>query len=183
MVVIDIVRHAEGWHNVAVENQTIQDPVLTDRGEKQCGDLRATYPHGQKLKMLVASPMQRTLQTCILSFGALAPHGAVVVAIPELQELSTLPSDVGSDPAVLQKLFGEQVDFSRVKPGWNNKSPSTPFEPSIPKIEARARKARRTLRELAAHLAEDDHIVVVSHGAFLHFLTEDYYGIPPQRGT
>ncbi|EFX01479.1 phosphoglycerate mutase family protein [Grosmannia clavigera kw1407] len=183
MVVIDIVRHAEGWHNIAIENQRIQDPVLTDRGEKQCDNLRATYPHGKKLNMLVASPMQRTLQTCILSFGELAPSGTIVVAIPELQELSTLPSDVGSDPSVLHKLFGDQVDFSRVKPGWNNKSADTPFEPTIPKIEARARKARCTLRELTAHLGGDDHIAVVSHGAFLHFLTEDFHGVPPERAT
>lgn len=184
MVVIDIVRHAEGFHNLCKENHQMQDALLTPKGEEQCRGLSAVYPYGDKLKMLIASPLRRTLQTCLLTFGAHAAPGTVVVAVPELQEVSAMPADVGSEASSLLDMFGaDTVDVSRVHAGWNNKGPGTPYEPTVKAVEKRALAARRILRELTAHLGEDDHVAVVSHGAFLLYLTEDFTGVIPARFT
>lgn len=44
-------------------------------------------------------------------------------------------------------------------------------------VEDRAREARVFLRDLARRGPDDAHIVVVSHGGFIHFLTEDFSGL------
>ncbi|OAA61109.1 phosphoglycerate mutase [Niveomyces insectorum RCEF 264] len=204
MVVFDFVRHAQGYHNLSADNLNMPDPNLTPLGEEQCADLRRRYAHHDRVRLFVASPLRRTLRTCLLAFGPEAaaaataaaaaeavapaaptyPENLRVVALPELQEVSSLPSDVGSAPAVLHTEFAaEPVDLSRVQHGWNHKGLGSPYECTIDKLEARGRAARRNLRALAAGLDADDRVVVVSHGGFLHFLTEDYDGIAPSRGT
>jgi broad specificity phosphatase PhoE len=82
------------------------------------------------------------------------------------------------------------VDLSRVQEGWNDKSHSSPWAPDITKLEARAKVARRYLRELAGSAVaaaseggEEVHIVVVTHGGFVHFLTQDYDGLNHKTGS
>ncbi|CRK12086.1 hypothetical protein BN1708_010340, partial [Verticillium longisporum] len=187
-VTIHLVRHAQGFHNLSVENEALPDPLLTDLGLKQCANVRATFPAHASLTHLVASPMRRTLHTCLNSFGPTPedPKPAVllpVIAIPELQEVSNSPCDTGTDVAVVAPEFGARADFSRVPAGWNNKeSASSPWEPTLDKLEARATRARLFLRDLARASGEEDvHIAAVSHGAFLHFLTADFHGIEVPR--
>ncbi len=181
---IHLVRHAQGYHNLSVENQSIRDPDLTPLGEQQCRDLRAAFPHHAAVTRLVASPMRRTLYTCLLAF-ATDNDGRRITALDTLQELSDEPSDTGSSVARLADEFGnDKVDLSQVRDGlWTDKMGDTPFEPTKDKIEARAREARRALRDMTA--GEDDaaaHIVVVTHGAFLHFLTDEFQDIPNGNG-
>ncbi|ATY59518.1 phosphoglycerate mutase family [Cordyceps militaris] len=179
---IHLVRHAQGYHNLSVENEKLHDPDLTPLGEQQCRNLRAAFPHHARLTRLVASPMRRTLWTCIRAFGG-DGDGGPIVALDTLQELSDQPSDTGSDVAVLAKEFGDAADLSRVRDGvWTDKLGDTPFEPTKDKIEARAREARRALRELAG-VQTDGHIVVVTHGAFLHFLTDEFQDLPNGGAT
>ncbi|KAB5542969.1 histidine phosphatase superfamily [Coniochaeta sp. 2T2.1] len=191
-IYIHLVRHAQGYHNLSTENQQIRDPDLTPLGEEQCAALRSSFPYHDKVTHLVASPMRRTLRTCLLSFADEVEAGKKVVALPEVQELSTLPCDVGSDPDVLARDFGGdggKVDLSLVKEGWNDKSSGSEWEPSIGKLEERARRARVWLRDLAKSEGEggdggeEKHIVVVSHGGFIHFFTEDWDGMNPSAGT
>ncbi|EGY14355.1 phosphoglycerate mutase family protein [Verticillium dahliae VdLs.17] len=189
-VTIHLVRHAQGFHNLSVENEALPDPLLTDLGLKQCANVRATFPAHASLTHLVASPMRRTLHTCLNSFGPTPedPKPAVllpVIAIPELQEVSNSPCDTGTDVAVVAPEFGARADFSRVPAGWNDKeSASSPWEPTLDKLEARATRARLFLRDLARASGEEDvHIAAVSHGAFLHFLTADFHGIEVPRAT
>ncbi|OAA70271.1 phosphoglycerate mutase family protein [Cordyceps fumosorosea ARSEF 2679] len=183
---IHLVRHAQGYHNLCVENETMRDPDLTPLGEQQCLDLRASFPYHDKLTRLVASPMRRTLWTCTRAFGpddGGAPYP--IVALDTLQELSDLPSDTGSSVAALSAEFdaARVVDLSQVRDGlWTDKLGDTPFEPTKDKIEARAREARRSLRELAG-LSTEDHVAVVTHGAFLHFLTDEFQDIPNGNAT
>jgi broad specificity phosphatase PhoE len=182
---VHLVRHAQGFHNLSKENETIHDPDLTPLGETQCATLRHNFPYHDKVTHLVASPMRRTLRTCLLSFAPEVEAGKEVVALPEVQELSPLPCDVGSDPDVLAGDFdASKVDLSLVKEGWNDKSPGSPWEPTIKGLEGRARKARVWLRDLAARSkdAEEVHIVVVTHGGFLHFFTEDWDAMNPSAG-
>ncbi|CAK7214198.1 hypothetical protein SBRCBS47491_002067 [Sporothrix bragantina] len=189
MAIIDFIRHAQGFHNLCADNLRMPDPLLTPLGEEQCADLQKLYgpENHAKVVLLVASPLRRTLQTALLSFAPVSERGLRVIGVPELQEVSAMPSDVGSSRASLEKqtdLFpADKVDFSRLHTGWNNKGSGSPYAFALPVLTARAKSARRVLRDLTKDLGEDDRVVVVTHGGFLHFLTEDYEGVDPVRGT
>lgn len=184
---IHLVRHAQGVHNLPGADGTIPDPDLTPLGEEQCARVRADFPSHDRITHLVASPMRRTLYTCIHSFG---PDDAdeerrrklyPVTALDLLQEVSEARCDTGSAPEKLAAEFGDRVDVSGVDPKWTDKTnPESKFEPTMAKLVARAREARRALRDIAGK--GDGHLVAVSHGGFLHFLTDDWHGIPSDSG-
>ncbi|KAK3295141.1 histidine phosphatase superfamily [Chaetomium fimeti] len=206
---IHLVRHAQGFHNLCVANHQLPDPDLTPLGKEQCATLAKTFPFQSQLTHLVASPLRRTIYTCLLSFEPALQHlqqqqsqqqqttppnppAAVVVALPELQEVSRFPCDTGSSPAALDAEFGPAgtVDLSLVRavPDWNVKTGASPFAPVMARLEARARAARVWLRELGRRFEEvnpgvDAHVAVVTHGGFLHFLTGDWDGMNPEAGT
>ncbi|KAH8601150.1 histidine phosphatase superfamily [Bisporella sp. PMI_857] len=178
---LHLVRHAQGYHNLNTANHTLRDPDLTPFGEEQCRVLSkefpAAYSRPPKITHLVASPLRRTLYTCLLSFPEEASR-LVVTALPEVQETSDLPCDTGSNLAKLASEFEGKVDLSLVKEDWNSKKGR--WSPTESAIQARAKDARIWLRNLASSaLAEsegDVNIVVVTHGGYLHFLTEDWDG-------
>jgi len=188
-IYVHLVRHAQGFHNLSAANQQLPDPDLTPLGEQQCATLRNAFAHQEAITYLVASPMRRTIYTCLLSFAPAVASGKKIIAYPEVQEVSNLPCDVGSDPARLRAEFGAagQVDLSLVQEGWNDKSFSSPWAPDMRKLEARARTARVWLRELGKkgtkEVDGDVRIAVVTHGGFLHFLTDDFDGLNQQMGT
>lgn len=179
---IHLVRHAQGYHNLTVENESIHDPDLTPLGETQCANVRDVFVHHDKLTRLVASPLRRTLNTCIAAFGTdnLYP----ILALDLLQEVSASPCDTGSDPLALTEEFGDKVEVRGLGKGtaWTDKGPDSKFAPTVEKLTARAKEARRAMRSLAGDLGGNDHIAVVTHGGFLHFLTDDWYGIPSTAG-
>jgi len=178
---IHLVRHAQGVHNLSVENEVIRDPDLTAKGLEQCTTLRDSFAHHAQLTRLVASPLRRTLHTCINSFGTESLYP--VTALDLLQEVSDAPCDTGSDPAKLKQEFGDKVEVRGLQEGWYIKDGESKFEPTVEKLTARAREARRVLRDLAGDAEGDAQIVAVSHGGFLHFLTDDWYGIPSGSAT
>lgn len=184
--IITLVRHAQGYHNLSVANEQLPDPDLTPLGEAECNALATTFPSPEKITHLVASPLRRTLYTCLFSFPSAVARGLTILAMPELQENSNLPSDTGSDPSALQAEFGKgpfagTVDLSRVHEGWNSKTGR--WSPTEVAIEARARDARLMLREMAQQNDEDKEIIAVTHGAFVHYFTENWDGFDPIRGT
>ncbi|OAA70605.1 candidapepsin-4 precursor [Cordyceps fumosorosea ARSEF 2679] len=172
---IHLVRHAQGYHNLSKENELLHDPDLTPLGERQCDELRASFPHHTEITAIVSSPMRRALSTSILAFGQdqLYP----VVALEDLQEVSDLPSDTGSEVAALGAEFGHKVDLRHVSRDWTDKTMASSFQAELGKLEARARRARLWLRELARGQG-DGHIVVVAHGDYMHFLTDEWQGVP-----
>ena len=174
------------------------DPTLTPLGLTQCYALGDTFPYTPLVTHIVASPLRRTLYTALESFPTLVqpPKGLKVIALPEIQETSDLPCDTGSALELLQREFGVGgdgekwngcVDLSLVTDGWNDKSTGTAWAPDKPSVERRAQKARLYLRKLAQDFerdtGEEAHIVVVTHGGLLHFLTEDWCGYVQQAGT
>jgi broad specificity phosphatase PhoE len=179
---IHLVRHAQGFHNLSVENESLHDPDLTPLGEDQCRLLSEVFGDHERLTRLVASPLRRTLHTCLRGFGGRDGAPLPVIALDVLQEVSANQCDVGTAPDQLAAEFGDRVDLRRVDPGFVDKGPDSRFEPTLEKLTARAREGRLALRDLAGDLDGDDHIVAVSHGGFLHFLTDDYYGVPSGRG-
>ena len=172
MPLLHLVRHGEGEHNLT-GTFTLPDPQLTAGGETQCAPLRAAFPYRDKVKVFASSPMRRAIQTCIHAFGT------PVVALDVLQETSDAPMDVGSSIDALREQFGDSVDLSLVSPGWTDKTKDGEFSPDIDKVLVRAQKAREVLKELAAH----GDVVAVSHGGFLHFLTDDWEGVSLQKST
>lgn len=176
---IHLVRHAQGVHNLSVENESIHDPDLTTLGEQQCADLRAAFKDHSKVTKLVASPLRRTINTCDLAFGG-DKKKYPIITLDSLQEVSDQPCDTGSSKDKINAEFGSKVDLSRVRDDWTVKGAGSPFEPTLSALTARAKVARRELKELAGD--GDDQMVVVTHGGFLHFLTDDWEGIPEGRG-
>ncbi|KAL3421717.1 phosphoglycerate mutase [Phlyctema vagabunda] len=181
-ITIHCVRHAQGYHNLCEANHKLPDPSLTELGEQQCHELSEAFPYHSKITHLVASPLRRTLHTCLLSFPSEVQKGLVVKALPELQETSDLPCDTGSQRSALEKEFGVPVDLSRVEEGWNSKTGR--WGPASEAIEARARDARIWLRSLGSEDPQADaDIVVVTHGGYLHYFTEDWEGNEVFTGT
>ncbi|KAI1304014.1 histidine phosphatase superfamily [Xylaria venustula] len=183
--VIHLVRHAQGYHNLSPENQWLRDPDLTELGKKQCAELCKNFPHHDKITHLVASPIRRTIFTCQFSFAPAVKAGKKIVALQDAQEVSLYPCDVGSDVAPLKKEFGDIVDFGRLTEDWNQKTGESRYYPSPEKLEARARETRLFLRDLVKTAGDDAdaQVVLVTHGGILHFITQDWSGIDPGRGT
>lgn len=153
------VRHAQGFHNLSVANHSLHDPLLTTLGEEQCRNLQRDFPDPDKIDLIVASPLKRTIYTALLSFeDAIQKKKLEVLALPELQETSDLPCDTGSSLEQLAKEFeGKPVDLQFVKPGWDCKRMR--WAPTAKAIEARARDARQWLMS-----RPEKNIVVVTHG-------------------
>lgn len=146
----------------------MHDPDLTPFGEEQCRQLAASFPYHPSVELLVASPLRRTIATALLAFDQEVQRGMRVIALPTVQETSALPSDTGSDVDVLRKEMAHKpVDLSLVHEGWNSKEGKWAAEAGA--LERRAREARRWLKA-----RPEKEAVLVTHGGFLHYLTEDW---------
>jgi hypothetical protein len=66
------------------------------------------------------------------------------------------------------------ADLGLVHEGWNDKSANTKWAPSASKIEVWVREARRWLRDLGMKSGGHAEIIVVTHGGYLHYFTEDW---------
>lgn len=182
---IHCVRHGQGLHNQAGD-YTLPDPYLTQLGEEQCDSVRLTsFPDQSNISLVTASPLTRTLHSAFLIFGpSLTSNGKCppqILALPDVQETSDDPCDIGSDPSVLQATVIKNnwpVDLSLIKDGWNDKGLKARYSPHSNAITARARDARILLRQKVRELVKggdmDVQVVLVTHGGFLHFFTDDW---------
>ena len=144
------------------------DPELTPHGKQQCGHLKNRFPHHKSVELLVASPLRRTLHTALLAFAPEIKKGMSVLALPEAQETGEIPCDTGSDVETLQNEFKEQpVDLGLVTEGWNSKQGK--WASTSDRIVVRAQEVRQWLKA-----RPENEIVLVTHGGFLHYLTEDW---------
>ncbi|OGM50662.1 hypothetical protein ABOM_000782 [Aspergillus bombycis] len=141
----------------------------------------------------MSSPMCRTLQTASLVFQTALTStlkSQRIIAFPDAQGTSSDPCDIGSDPDILQRIVEKEqwpVDLALVKEGWNQKTARSRYNQSNDAITARARDTRlflrAKLRELVSNGDEDAEIVLVSHGGFLHYLTDDWEDAYRNPGT
>ena len=114
-----------------------------------------------------------------------------ILAMPDLQEISSYPCDCGSSPSVLSNTITTNswpVNTSLIHEGWNHKSLTNRWSPKLKHINCRARAARRLLKREAKRLRDEKglaepEIVVVSHGGLLHFLTADWEDASTTMGT
>ncbi|KAI8185891.1 hypothetical protein K4K51_011199 [Colletotrichum sp. SAR 10_75] len=184
--VIHCVRHGQGFHNVGAGCYTLPDPRLTPLGEEQSMLLRkTTFSDQSKMSLILSSPLCRTLQSANLVFQpALMASNKChpeIIAIPDAQETSDDPCDVGTDPSVLRQVIAENkwpVDLSLVNGSWNDKALGTRYSPESSAIAARARDVRIFIRQKIRQLIEQDdtdpQVALVTHGGFLHYFTDDW---------
>ncbi|CAN9092862.1 unnamed protein product [Alternaria alternata] len=187
---IHIVRHAQGQHN-ATRDYSIRDALLTTKGKEQCRTLSSAFQYHEEIETVFASPLRRTIQTAALSFGPVLSRKEVpFVLLPALQEVSNIGCDVGiADTAddvqkFLPELFPEgeidfdisKVDASVVTAGWNSKQDYWAYEKRA--ISKRASDLRNWLYQ-----RPEAQVMIVTHGAFAHFLTEDWEVEDPMLGT
>ncbi|KAF4313636.1 Ubiquitin-conjugating enzyme E2 [Botryosphaeria dothidea] len=183
-----LVRHAEGEHNVNRRHH-LRDPPLTHLGHEQCGQLRGAFPDNDKVSLVLASPLKRTIQTASYCFGAaLARPDVPFLLVPLAQEVAANPCDTGFPADELRGAVPElvkegevpfdlrKIDFGLVEEGWNSKSGI--YKPSFPAVERRATLLRAWLRA-----RPEENVVLVTHGAFLHYLMEDWSDYDPKKGT
>ncbi|KAI9835870.1 MAG: hypothetical protein M1819_001768 [Sarea resinae] len=155
----------------------MHDPSLTPFGEEQCRQLRDRFPYHHNVDLLVCSPIRRTIYTTLLGFEPELKRGIKVIALPEAQETSDLPCDTGSDRSVLAaEMKDKPVDLSLVQEGWNSKQGK--WAPDSETVRARAKAARNWLKA-----RPEKEIVLVTHGGFLHFFTEDWTDSNKYEGT
>ncbi|KPI40169.1 uncharacterized protein AB675_11330 [Cyphellophora attinorum] len=208
-VTVHLIRHAQGFHNLGVEFHSLTDPRLTPLGQSQCLDLQKAHfpPTSQRrISLIAASPLNRTLHTAFITFQPLldsthpdhaeASQGSKlrkpeIFALPDAQETSDFPCDTGSAPNTLAEVVKEQkwpVDLSLLNEQWTNKALGTRYSPNANAIKARAKTARTWLREKAAELLqqypdEDVQLVLVTHGGYLHYFTDDWEDATKGLGT
>lgn len=163
---IHLIRHAQGFHDTEPQalNKLIHDPELTPHGEQQCRAFRDAYPAHKMLQLVCASPLRRTLQTARLclepALGQSAP--SKILALPDAQEVTDSPSDCGHPNEWLSERVGDWVDLTECErsPYWFRKLGRYAYEREA--LLARAKRLRRWLRD-----RPEEHIAVVSHGAYL----------------
>ncbi|EWG47656.1 hypothetical protein FVEG_07713 [Fusarium verticillioides 7600] len=175
--IIHLVRHGQAVHNLGEANNILPDTDLTPLGQEQAKGLISKCPELVNVDLIVSSPLRRTLQTTLLGFSSQLERGLQIVALPEVQEVSAMNCDTGSDLAVIKEEFRQEpVDFSLVEPGWQVKEGK--WAPVVGSISERARAARQWLSE-----RPESEIVVVTHGCFLHFFTDDWVNSVNPDGT
>ncbi|KAF2145324.1 uncharacterized protein K452DRAFT_118418 [Aplosporella prunicola CBS 121167] len=186
--VLYLVRHAQGYHNINRQHH-LRDPELTPLGTAQCGELRAAFPHHDRIDVVMASPLKRTVQTAALAFEpALRRPNVPFLLVPWAQEIAANACDVGQGREELEGwvrgTFAEmgvrvepaKVDYGLVEEGWNSKTGI--YEPRLSVVEKRAASLRTWLWQ-----RPEATIVLVAHGAFLHYFTEDWTAFDPKKGT
>jgi broad specificity phosphatase PhoE len=165
---VHFIRHAEGYHNID-HDQSIPDPDLTPKGREQCKHLSTTFPYFDTIDLVCASPIRRTIQTASISMDPYLHSGKrKILALPLAQEAPAEPANTPSGIKSLEKEYGDIVNFDRCYEYSDYDSKKGAFAPDGKSLEARAATLRRFLRD-----REEEEIVVVSHGQFLHYVSRD----------
>ena len=170
---LHLVRHAHGVHNAVGEVnyddyklEVNEDAVLTDLGVSQCKELsEAAAALVSGSKVLLVSPMRRTLETAQYSFPSL------IGKVPWIA-LESLREQTGAHPCDRRRPKSElsvkhpHVDFSQVMDEldplyWNY---PTSREPS----EEVSKRCRDLLRWVLA--SDYEELVIVTHSAYLRHL-------------
>ncbi|KAF8420196.1 histidine phosphatase superfamily [Tirmania nivea] len=199
---LTLIRHAEGYHNLT-GNHYLLDPCLTPTGIQQCNTLSSNFlqsshpsspPAPPPPNLLVSSPLTRTLQTTLCSFSnflSTPPNTDMkIIPLALLQECDNIPCDTGRPVEVIRKEFSGKGELTGPELGglieddeegegriqWEMLDPVFPRKEGIYRgrkevLEERARQARKWLWE-----REEEHVVAVLHGGFLHYMTEDWSG-------
>ncbi|KAI2467261.1 histidine phosphatase superfamily [Annulohypoxylon bovei var. microspora] len=174
---IHIFRHAEGLHNVDARGGLISDPYLTTVGLAQCALIQRSFT--SDIDIVIASPMKRAIQTAIFCFAPVLKSGTKrILLVPELQEAGSEACNVGSPPNDLVKEFGNVIDASRLGKIWHRDGGGD----SSLALASRSIVARKAIKDIISNYKttapnqKNINVVVVSHGRFIPYLTQDFVG-------
>ncbi|KAI0528237.1 histidine phosphatase superfamily [Xylaria bambusicola] len=170
--IIHVIRHAQALHNVH-QDFSLPDPELTELGHEQCKTAAAELRDlGDKTAVILASPLQRAIQTALAVFPAYTASGKKIVLVPDLQEIGVSPADTGNSREYLEDKFGAILDYDLLTPDWMVKRWKSRNAPEF--VEERARDTRAFIRSMARKYGDEDvDIVVVTHGQYLWSLTKN----------
>ena len=176
------VRHGESLYNAhgAQRMKGIVDAHLTVRGYKQCQWLanvlrRTLWLESLGVSLVCVSPLARALQTYSNTFKWFvdemnAKHGRPKIRVhvdPRLSERLSHSSSQGSPRSVLEKLFPDTADFSRLAEKWwhqSNMMSASSFE-SDENLRSRTQKFLRWVAK-----QPEECILVVGHGACMRMM-------------
>ncbi|KAK6526150.1 hypothetical protein TWF281_011186 [Arthrobotrys megalospora] len=203
--IVHLVRHAQGHHNINWQHY-IRDPTLTETGHSQCRLLASTFPHHDTITHVICSPLKRTIQTTLESFHPTIARLSKsnpefkIPTDPYFQETGEWECDIGSSVPELQKFvenfeesedsksstakiqgyeYHTHLDFSPVSksaPDWPQKNGIF----AAKNVETRGSYAREYLYN---NFGNEDEVLIVSHGGYLHVLTEDWDSYDEMKGT
>lgn len=164
---VHFIRHAEGYHNLH-EDEYIPDPDLTPKGKDQCKQVSTTFPFFDRVDLVCASPIRRAIQTALISMEPYLQSGKHhILALPLAQEATDKPANTPSGINKLKKEYGDVVDFHRCMDTYvDYDSKEGRFAPDGKSLHTRAIELRRFLRD-----RDEQEVVIVSHGDFLHYIT------------
>jgi broad specificity phosphatase PhoE len=157
-------------------------------GREQARQFPKLYEYHIKPTLVVSSPLRRCLQTTTIAFAPMIRSGEVrALAHPGLQEVSTQPCDTGTPLDVLQEEFPQVQFMDELFPQetWPRERSSrlqkvgTIYDDQPDDLLARAVEFRRWLREEI----NDEEVIVVTHGGFVHFFYGRWRGEPGRSGS
>lgn len=112
--------------------------------------------------------MWRTIQTASYCFHDVIAKtkSKKILLLPDAQETTAVPCDVGSPMSVVTQEFGDLVDSHMVTDEWTSKKGR--YGTDAASLRARAKALRQWLRA-----RPEGEIVVVSHGAILDYVVKE----------
>lgn len=166
--IIHLIRHGQGFHQLDPESEhrQIPDPALTEQGVARCKVFCSEFPRQNQVGLICASPLRRTILTARYCFAPLITQMHPITLLPYAQEDTAEPCDTGSSLALLRKEFKDFIDVTNMSEGWDSKQGI--YEPRLIALKQRARELRCWLRNRA-----ESEVVVVGHGSFWHWVTEE----------
>jgi broad specificity phosphatase PhoE len=189
-----LIRHGQSTNNALQDwTQRVDDPLLTDSGERQAERTAAHFSTGLHLPpplrsagrpfldQLYCSPMIRAMQTAHPISRALGIAPRVWVEIHEIGGIYLDDGDrkVGypgrSRGELAQRFPDYELPKGLTDAGWWNRD----FE-ELHEGHARATAVAQALR---ARAADDARVAIVSHGDFLSALLQVLGGQPPGEGA
>ena len=155
-----LVRHGETEWTLSGQHTSRTDIPLTDPGLRQAEALESCLSTWRFARVL-ASPMQRALETC-----RLAGLGEAAEVLPGLKEWD----------------YGEYegrttADIRKERPGWSL------WKDGVPGGETIHHVGRRADRIVEDARATDGDVAVFSHGHFLRVLGARWIGLEPVEGA
>lgn len=153
---IYLIRHGETEWSLSGAHTGRTDLPLTAEGRKRAAAL-GRFLGTRKFAMVLASPLQRALDTC-----RLAGYGDVAQIDPNLSEWN-----YGDYEGLTTSQIRQQ------RPGWSLWSDGVPNGESITQVAARAEAV------IARVLPADGEVALFAHGHILRILTARWLGLEP----
>ncbi|KAI1780874.1 histidine phosphatase superfamily [Hypoxylon cercidicola] len=180
---ITVVRHAEGSHNVLASRGgfNISDPYLTSLGLMQCANLQnANIPDMNPVNTIITSPSKRAIQTALLCTDPsyFRTNGGRLYLTSALREANpTHKCNQSSTVEQLEAEFGTLLSIigqEEYEECWGSARDATEMRPE--ELTNRGLRVRVAIQNTCTDNPQHPnmHVVVVTHGEFIPYLTGDY---------